>query len=253
MNWRTFSFTAWTLVVASVALLLLPPLQAATTFRVVYSFTGGAGGSTPAYGLTWDEMGNLYGVAGGGSMGYGMLFELSPHPTGWAETVLHDFGFYVDGETPTGILVFDPHGNLYGNTGDGPNINNHLYAGAALELSPSANGTWKETILYMWPGGGQPESGLVRDGAGNLYGNHGLTFELSPGSGGQWSEREIGAPPTSFSDSALTPKAGNLYNAGGAGKYGYGMVYEFTPKKDGSWQQIDLYDFRGNIGGGRER
>ena len=238
---------------AFLILVLAIPSPAASRFKILYNFSNGSGGAGPAYGLVSDNVGNFYGMAYGGTTGYGLVFELSPHSTGWAETVLHNFGFYVDGELPRGILTFDPQGNLYGNTVDGPYTNGHLYAGVVFELSPSANGTWTETILYMWPGGGQPESGLVRDGAGNLYGNHGLTFELSPGSGGQWSEREIGAPPTSFStNSALTPRGGNLYNAGGAGKYGYGMVYEFIPAKDGSWQQVDLYDFKGNIGGGSD-
>jgi hypothetical protein len=156
--------------------------------------------------------------------GCGTVFELIPSGNGWTEKVIHELDWHVDGEAPYYNLALDAQGNLYGVTGDGPVINKHLYAGAVFELSPAANGNWTETVLYMWPGGGQPESGLVRDGAGNLYGNHGLTFELSPGSGGQWSEREIGAPPTSFSDSALTPRDGNLYNAGGAGRYGWRLA-----------------------------
>ncbi len=233
-------------------LALAIPSSAASKFKILYSFSNGAGGAGPTDGLVSDNAGNLYGMAYDGTMGYGLVFELSPGANGWTETVLHNFNWNVDGELPKGILIFDPQGNLYGTTIYGPNTGGHLYSGVVFELSPLANGSWAETILYMWPGGGQPESGVVRDGAGNLYGNHGLTFELSPGSGGQWSEREIGAPPTSFSDSALNLRDGNLYNAGGSGKYGIGMVYEFAPKKDGSWQQIDLYDFKGNTGGGSD-
>src|SRR6202049_4725407 len=234
---------------AFLILVLAIPSPAASKFKILYNFSNGSGGAGPAYGLVFDKTGNLYGRAYGGTKGYGLVFELSPHSTGWTETVLHNFDFYVDGELPVGILTLDPKGNLYGVTIDGPNINNHLYAGAVFELSPGSDGQWTESILWMF-NGGTPKSGYVRDQAGNLYGNNDFTDELSPLLDGKWKHRTIAQASSIFS--AATLKDGNLYDAGGVGQYGDGMVYQLAPAKDGSWQQLDLYDFKGNIGGGTD-
>ena len=73
-----------------------------------------------------------------------------------------------------------------------------------FELTPNS-GTWTEKVLYAFgdgSDGGFPEGSLFVDKAGNLYGlaagggdlsacgGHGCgaVFELSPGSGGVWSE-----------------------------------------------------------------
>lgn len=241
MNRRTLSLAVGTAVAAAVALLLVPPLRADSTFKIVYSFSGGAGGLTPAYGLIWDKVGNLYGVAGGGTKGYGLVFELSPASTGWTETVLHDFDWYHDGEVPLGILTLDPHGNLYGVTTQGPPSKQGEYDGVVFELSRGSDGQWTEDILCMFIGG-TPHSGYVRDQAGNLYGNNDFTDELSPRKDGKWEHRTIARASSIFS--AATLKGGSLYDAGGVGRYSEGMVYQLIPAKGGKWQQIDLYDFK---------
>jgi len=191
--------------------------------------------------LVPDGKGNFYGMAYGGTKGYGLVFELSPDPKGWTETVLHDFDWYHDGEVPRGILALDPQGNLYGVTTQGPPSKQGEYDGVVFELSPSAGGQWTEEILCMFIGG-TPHSGYVRDQAGNLYGNNDFTDELSLLKDGKWEHRTIAQASSIFS--AATLKDGNLYDAGGIGKYSEGMVYELTPDKDGKWRQIDLYDFQ---------
>src|ERR1700730_791379 len=90
---------------------------------VLHSFQG-ADGSYPGRngGLIFDKAGNLYGLAnGGGAYGDGTVFELSPGAGGvWTTTVLHDFSYGgTDGFSPTGSLIFDAAGNLYGTTGWG--------------------------------------------------------------------------------------------------------------------------------------
>jgi uncharacterized repeat protein (TIGR03803 family) len=45
--------------------------------RIVYSFTGGADGGNPGGTLTIDSGGNLYGTAGGGQNGSGVIFEIA--------------------------------------------------------------------------------------------------------------------------------------------------------------------------------
>jgi uncharacterized repeat protein (TIGR03803 family) len=44
--------------------------------RILYSFTGGSDGGGPGGTLTLDSAGNLYGTAGGGQTGNGVIFEI---------------------------------------------------------------------------------------------------------------------------------------------------------------------------------
>ena len=80
-------------------------------------------------------------------------------------TVLHNFaGQPTDGRKPTGGLLFDPAGNLYGVT----SVGGAGDSGTVFKLDP--NGT--ESVLHSLGGadGSLPSGGLVRDAAGNLYG-----------------------------------------------------------------------------------
>ena len=93
---------------------------------VMYRFTGGSDGETPSSGLIADAVGNLYGTAYSGGVFVpgcfrwcGTLFTLSP--TG-SFAVLHSFTF-DDGGNPSGDLMADAAGNLYGTTTDGGSNN----------------------------------------------------------------------------------------------------------------------------------
>jgi uncharacterized repeat protein (TIGR03803 family) len=48
--------------------------------------------------------------------GCGTLFKLTPASNGWTYKVVHEFGKGTDGYHPTGDLILDPTGNLYGTT-----------------------------------------------------------------------------------------------------------------------------------------
>jgi uncharacterized repeat protein (TIGR03803 family) len=78
-------------------------------------------------------------------------------------TVLHNFaGLPADGAKPTGGLLFDPAGNLYGVTSNGGAAN----SGTVFKLDP--NGT--EFLLHSFAGppgdGSLPTDGLARDEIG---------------------------------------------------------------------------------------
>lgn len=121
------------------------------TLTWLYVFTGGADGSYPSTGVTFDNLGNLYGVtsAGGsfsgqycGSLGCGVAYKLT-RPAGnqdapWTENVLYTFSGGTDGYGPVGPPVVDDAGNVYGVTfggGDGYGIGGD---GVIFELTPNA-------------------------------------------------------------------------------------------------------------------
>jgi uncharacterized repeat protein (TIGR03803 family) len=120
--------------------------------KVLYSFTGGIDGSVPFSGLVFDHAGNLYGTTEfGGAFGLGVVFRLSPSPTGaWTQTVLYSFTGGSDGASPMGGLAIDEAGNLYGGTRSGGDPS--LQCGTAFKLSPFANG-WNFSVLHTFTGG----------------------------------------------------------------------------------------------------
>jgi len=92
---------------------------------------------------------------------------------------------------PSGDLIFDGSGNLYGTT----------YAGEVFQLVPSG-GTWTYNTLYNFSSGGEDNTwGLTFDKAGDLYGTtyddgsagYGIVFELVPSGNGTWSKKIIRA------------------------------------------------------------
>jgi uncharacterized repeat protein (TIGR03803 family) len=98
----------------------------AQTLTVLYSFTGGANGNLPTSSLLRDSAGNLYGETfRGGDLtcangaGCGVVFKLDVNGK---ETVLHAFSGGTDGAYPTGTLVRDSAGNLYGTAYNGGNL-----------------------------------------------------------------------------------------------------------------------------------
>lgn len=223
-------------------------LDAATGgYKILHSFTRGAGGNYPVS-LVLDPAGNLYGAAGGGQYGAGLVFKLDS--TG-NYSVLYAFTGGADGANP-GTLLRDPAGNLYGMTSNvGPYLCNSSGTGCATVFKLDTAG--RETVLYAFTGGagGGCPSTLTADSAGNLYGAAGCQFE------GGYEAKQFGSPasaPTGNSVFELTKSgefkvlcdlpavglpwgnlvldaAGNIYgatatqdpNANG------GSVYELTP------------------------
>ena len=226
------------LLVMGLALLLAAHLAQAQTESVLHNFTGGSDGANPSTRLTADGAGNFYGTTNYGVLGYGTVFELSPNGHGgWNENVLYSFSGGVDGANPSGPVIFDSLGNLYGVTNGGG-----AYGyGTAFELSPAGN-SWTETVLYSFScqsgcGSILPVRGLIMDSAGNLYGTsgyNGSVFELSP-SGSGWTDQVI------FFNGATTgltmDAAGNIFFGG------YQLVYELSPNGSGGWNSILLYNF----------
>jgi uncharacterized repeat protein (TIGR03803 family) len=141
---------------------------------VLHSFKDFPDGAFPVGDLTRDAKGNLYGTTSGGgfnhrycNFGCGTIFKLAP--TG-KETVLYRFPALSTGVHPSGSVILDPAGNLYGTTDAGGDTKfcGQVGCGVVFKLSKTA----KLTILRKFsPGSGShPTPTLVRDASGTLYG-----------------------------------------------------------------------------------
>jgi uncharacterized repeat protein (TIGR03803 family) len=105
-------------------------------------------------------------------------------------------------------------------------------------LSPNADGSWSEKVLYVFPVPGYPGR-LIFDAAGNLYGTwtanvgYGEVFKLSRNSNGLWPETVIHTfhgRDGSIPNSLIFDSAGHLFGTTGVGgTNGYGTVFEITP------------------------
>jgi len=85
-------------------------------FSVLHTFYGTAD-EGPTDAVIFDAQGNLYGTTyGGGSHSRGNVFKLTPYNGGWTYQSIYDFTGGSDGGAPTGPLILDPNGNIYGTT-----------------------------------------------------------------------------------------------------------------------------------------
>jgi uncharacterized repeat protein (TIGR03803 family) len=224
------------------------------TEQVLYAFTGGSDGSDPQCSLALDSAGNLYGTTYEGGANYGttgVAFELSKEAGAWTETVIHTFdASSKDGTNPKAGMVLGPDGSLYGTTFYGGKSTEgvELGFGTVFRLTPSSDG-WTETILMDFNGnneGAHPQSGVVLDSSGNVYGTTsqgggtkehgvgvGVAYELQPQSDGSWHELLLhtfrngddGGDPNGL----LLDTEGNIYGtAASGGADGHGVVFEMT-------------------------
>lgn len=90
-------------------------------FSILYAFPA----CHPYAGVTMDTAGNLYGTcSAGGADGLGMIFKLTNSGGSWTLSDLHDFTGGSDGANPSGAVVLDSSGNVYGTATRGGNLSN---------------------------------------------------------------------------------------------------------------------------------
>ena len=178
----------------------------------------------------------------------------------------------VDGKQPHGKPVVDKAGNLYGTTmTGGSDCLQSGGCGTVFELSPSASGMWRETVLYSFcvnnvqncPDGANPVAGLVFDSAGNLYGTTqnggtyglGTIFQLIPQSS-TWSESVLWSFGATGDGRAplcdlIFGTSGKLYGTtSGGGAYNGGTVFRLVPHSGGQWSEEILLSFGPGTGNG---
>lgn len=214
----------------------LEPISGGWTQTVVHAFAGSPDGATPFGDVALDSSGNVYGMTltGGDSddpYGGGTLFQLSPSGSGYSEHIVLNFGCFFGGcfgANPSGGLVLDSSGYLYG------------YDGFSGAFQAYNNGYWHYVSEFSATSYGD----LVFDSSGNLYGTsqyggafqNGYVFKLTP-NGFFWLFTSLhdftgggdGGQP--YGTLALD-SAGNLYGtasiggSGGSCQSGCGVVFK---------------------------
>ncbi|HTS36455.1 MAG TPA: choice-of-anchor tandem repeat GloVer-containing protein [Candidatus Solibacter sp.] len=267
-------FNPWQLCLALVALsvLLSTAVWAQYSELTAHNFGAVANDAlNPTTGLVEDSAGNLYGTAAQGGLGFGAAYELSPaHGGGYNETLIYLFAGGTDAAQPSGSLIIDASGNLYGVSQAG-GANNR---GTVYELSPSTGG-WTEKILYSFQGnsdGQSPTGSVTFDKNGNLYGTTlqgggssncfqgcGTVFIMTPTSTG-WVEKPIvgfsgGSDGGAPSGNLLIDINLNVYGTtleGGVVNsncpVGCGLVFRLVPQLT-YWRMSRLFTFQGGGSG----
>lgn len=218
-----------------------------------------------------DGTGNLYGTtADGGSHQQGSIFELTPHHAKWQYRLLYDACGSCGGfSNPSGELIIDADGNLYGvaTAGGAHNV------GGVFELVHQKK-KWLLKDVYDFcsqtscTDGSQPAIGLSYAGAASgavydrkspLYGvtpeggafHGGVAFKLTPTKKG-WTEQTLysfcavgdcldGIQPATR---LAVDDRGNVFGATASGghngsEFGEGVAFKINP----SGTESILYDF----------
>jgi len=205
----------------------------------IYTFQGGTDGAYPSGALTAGANGVLYGVtAGGGSMGNGTVFQLTPPAQAggaWTETVLYSFqGIATGGVSVSGTTVSSAAGT--------PFVTGSTWAGSTLYIkgcTPGGCTNGAYTIASV-----ESSSSLtLTTSAGTQTG---VRYWVNAAPAGPWAGWPDGNGPQGTL--TLLPN-GKLYGATfGGGTSSAGAVFQLTPpKKSGPWSESVIY----NLGGGK--
>ena len=246
----------WRTTLALIFLLssALVPTQA-QTFKVLHTFEG-SDGAFPVGQLVRDAVGNIYGTTGAGGTdercSCGTVFKMNKNgKLIW----LYSFD-KKNGWGPSAGVLRDPAGNLFGVTaqGGGTDLCQPYGCGEVFKLSAAK----KETVLHRFtsdPDGYSPESLLVEDSAGTLYGTAAFGGAYGPGAVFSVDSKGKETMLYSFTGGAdgsepipgvIRDASGNLYGVtviGGA--YDAGAVFEL----DTTGKESVLYSFAGGTDG----
>jgi uncharacterized repeat protein (TIGR03803 family) len=219
--------------------------------EVLHAFTGGFdGGGAGFNNVAVLPGGAIWGAAPSGGLGFGVLYELTQVSGGMLDFMtIYAFTGGADGGSPTGALIADKNGALYGANLQGGDSNGD---GTVFKYQPGGSPAF--LTLHTFTGGSDgsaPYSGVTLDSLGNVYGTaseggkalryqgDGSLFELErPQTGTTWTYKPLhvfsglldGANPNG---GALLLSGGALYGAAYSGggsslTTGEGLIYSLT-------------------------
>lgn len=243
---------------------LVGSTASAQTLSTLAGFNG-INGSAPYLGsLVSDAGGNLFGTTSyGGANGDGTVFEIVKTASGYtaAPVVLASFND-SDGAHPSSGLIIDANGDLFGTTNSGGAFED----GTVFEIANTTTGyasTPTTLVNFDVDNGGFPESSLIADANGNLFGTtvgggafgDGTVFEIAKTATGYAS-----TPTTLVSfdgDDGASPIAGLVADSNGDlfgttrldGAYGFGTAFEIVNTTSGyDPAPVTLVSFEGTEG-----
>jgi uncharacterized repeat protein (TIGR03803 family) len=150
------------------------------SLQTLATFTG-SNGSSPMGAPLVDANGDLFGTTQfGGSAGQGAVFEMVHGASGYSSPNLIYTFSYTDGAEPTGPLIADANGDLFGTTMQGGTLPGGASgSGTVFELVNTGSG-YSLNTLHTFDGadGSYLYSGVIADANGDLFG---ATYSSSGG------------------------------------------------------------------------
>jgi uncharacterized repeat protein (TIGR03803 family) len=220
----------------------------------------GSGGRRPSGLITRDAEGNFYGTTTeGGASAVGTVYKKDEVGN---FTTLFSFHQFV-GQVPGGGVILDTDGNLYGTTetGGGSGTNGVSYDGVVFKLSSTGTYTVLHHFIAGTTDGAAPDSSLLRDSLGNLYGTTaiggnyrctsgcGTVFKITADGTERVMHRFTGKPDDGAYPEAglIRDHAGNFYGTTTiGGTTNTGTVF----KIDTTGTETVLYSFQAGSDGG---
>ena len=221
----------------------------AVSLSILVNFSSANG--DPVNALITDANGNLFGTTMSGGAGTGTVFEIVKTASGYDSipTTLVSFEGINNGHGisyPQGGLIADANGDLFGTTVHG----GATAAGTVFEIVKTASGyasTFTTLVSFNDTNGYSPESSLIFDANGNLFGttvyggtsgSNGTVFEIVKTASGYATTTLVsfnglnGANPSS---SLIADANGNLFGttASGGTSGSNGTVFEIVKTASG--------------------
>jgi hypothetical protein len=227
----------------------------------IASFNGSQNGNLagPDASLISDPAGDLFGTGGAfesaTETGLGSVFEIVNSSSGYSGPVeLAGFNGTTDGTFPDASLLADAAGDLFGTTVYGSTA---YPDGTVFEIVKSGSTYSGPVTIAGFNGadGANPESNLISDAEGDLFGTtgtggaygDGVVFELVNSSSGYSAPVDLasfnGADGSFPVDGMIADANGDLFGTTAAGGNGYGTVFELVKTSSGYSAPVTLIAF----------
>lgn len=222
--------------------------KGATTLKAVASFRTN-GGTQPSGNIAIDAKGDVFGTTTyGGTSGDGSVFEIKSG----SSTITTIASFKGNnGTQPSGGVLLDSHGNLFGTTDLGGTNND----GTVFEIK-SGTSTIATVANFNDQNGRIPACPLISDSSGNLFGmtvaggvgEFGTVFEIKAGTTAIVTLATLNSAVSLPVGGLALDSSGNLFGAAQFTSGGFGGVYEV---KKGSSVATLVANFTGVNQGGQ--
>ena len=231
-------------------LYMLTPNGGDSTLTTLWSFTSGTDGAQPVSLTPTSTPGTFYGLAQGGGVGFGTIFELVADGTNSTVTPIATFDD-TNGDTPVGALVAGTNGHYYGMTAGGG-----LYGDGTI-FEVTTTGTLSTLVNFKGPDGAVPSGSLLLASDGDFYGTTNVGGTRGGGTIFRMTQTgklttllnfvptfgEVWEPNSGLIETSGFPSLILIGQASASGRYANGCIYEVTINGPHAGDS-DLVDFQ---------